>query len=50
MEERTETLHPEPGKKGVSIIKHKYDTLRHAIPAVVAARGKMTCRHRVPTG
>lgn len=37
MEERIETLHPE-GKQGVSISRHKYEVIREAILAVLAAQ------------
>jgi len=37
-------------KKGVNTVKHKSDALRQTIPAAIAVQGKMTCRHREPTG
>ena len=39
MAERVLTSHPEPGKAGVNICKHKYDLIRGAILEAIRARG-----------
>jgi hypothetical protein len=42
MDERITTLHPLPGKRGVSISKAKYDITRQAICDTFRERGELT--------
>lgn len=44
MAEKILTLHPDPGKKGTSIAKAKYDQMRAAIVAELCAQGEQTFR------
>jgi hypothetical protein len=41
MGERIQTLHPDEGKVGVNIERHKYESVRDAILAAIAERGQV---------
>lgn len=38
VDDKIQTLHPGPGKKGVRIARDKYETMRTAILAALAGR------------
>ena len=42
MEEKIQTIHPDPAKRGVHISKAKYDLVRSTVLEVLGERGELT--------